>query len=99
MKKHTIGGYHNAGAKQYRKQFSTYEMELQVPYRVRTKIQEESILWRKADRDTRDTAKAVPVERSGGDRGRDMPGSYPYAGKYPAQNERCGIHGVFEREE
>ena len=49
--------------------------------------------------ETRDIAKAVSVERSGGDRGRDMPGSYPYAGKYPAQNERCGIHGVFEREE
>ena len=40
----------------------------------------------------------MPVERSGGDRGRDMPGSYPYAGKYPTQNERSGIHGIFERE-
>ena len=27
-----------------------------------------------------------------------MPGSYPYAGKYPTQNERSGIHGISERE-
>ena len=28
-----------------------------------------------------------------------MSGSCPHAGKYPSQNERFGIHGVFEREE
>ena len=28
-----------------------------------------------------------------------MPGSYPYAGKYPAQNERCEVYGISEREE
>ena len=28
-----------------------------------------------------------------------MPGSCTYDGKYPAQNERFGIHGIFEREE
>ena len=28
-----------------------------------------------------------------------MSGSCPHAGKYPAQNERFGIHGIFEREE
>ena len=28
-----------------------------------------------------------------------MPRPHPHAGKYPAQNERCGIHGVSEGEE
>ena len=28
-----------------------------------------------------------------------MSGSHTYAGKYPAQNERSGIHGISEREE
>ena len=27
-----------------------------------------------------------------------MSGSYTYAGEYPAQNERFGIYGIFERE-
>ena len=31
-------------------------------------------------------------------RRRDMPGSHTHAGKHPAQNERFGIHGVFERQ-
>ena len=39
------------------------------------------------------------MERSRSDRGRDMSRSHTHVGKYPAQNERCGIHGVFEREE
>ena len=43
-KENTLGGYQNAGAKQYRKQISTYKMELQVSYRVRAEIQEKSVL-------------------------------------------------------
>ena len=39
------------------------------------------------------------MERSRSNRERDMSGSYPYAGEYPAQNERSGIHGISEREE
>ena len=27
-----------------------------------------------------------------------MSGSYPYAGKHPTQNERCGVYGISERE-
>ena len=39
------------------------------------------------------------MEGSGNHRGRSVSGSCPHAGKYPAQNERFGIHGIFEREE
>ena len=39
------------------------------------------------------------MERCGVDRGRDMSRPYPHVGEYPAQNERCGVHGVPEREE
>ena len=28
-----------------------------------------------------------------------MPGSYTHTSKYPAQNERFGIYGIFERKE
>ena len=38
------------------------------------------------------------MERSRSDRGRDMSRSHTHVGKYPAQNERSGIHGISERE-
>ena len=44
-------------------------------------------------------AEAVCMERSRRNRGRDMSGSYTYAGKYPAQNKRFGIYGIFEGKE
>ena len=28
-----------------------------------------------------------------------MPGSHTYVGEHPAQNERFGIYGIFERKE
>ena len=50
------------------------------------------------NRDKGNTKAIMPMERSRNNRGRGMPGSYTYVGQYPAQNERFGIHGVFERE-
>ena len=41
----------------------------------------------------------MSVERRGVDRGGNMPGPYPHAGEYSAQNERCGVYGVSERQE
>ena len=72
-------------------------MELQVSYSVCAKIQAKSILRRKKVRNKRNTTKTVPVERSRNSRRGSVPGSHTYAGKYPAQNERFGVHGVFER--
>ena len=40
----------------------------------------------------------MPVEGSRDRRGRGMPGSHPFTGKYPAQDERIGIHRVSKRE-
>ena len=37
------------------------------------------------------------MERSKDNRGRGVPGSHTYVGKHPAQNERFGLYGVFER--
>lgn len=73
-------------------------MELQVSHSVCAEVQTESILWREEDRDTRDIEDTMPMERSRSDRGRDMSWSYTHVGKYPAQNERSRIHGIFERE-
>ena len=50
-------------------------------------------------KDTRNTKEIVPMERGGDNRGRSMSGSYTHVCKHPAQNERCGIYGVFERGE
>ena len=41
----------------------------------------------------------MQVEGSGDHRRRGVPGPYPSAAKYPAQNERFGIHGIFEGKE
>ena len=45
-------------------------------------------------RDKGNTSAIMPVERSGINRGRSMPGSYTYVGKHPAQDERFGIYGI-----
>ena len=37
------------------------------------------------------------MERSKDNRVRGVPGSHTYVGKHPAQNERFGLYGVFER--
>ncbi len=39
------------------------------------------------------------MERRRSNRRRNMSGPYTYVSKYPAQNERFGIYGIFEREE
>ena len=50
-------------------------------------------------RDTRDTAQAMPVERRGNHRRRSVSRPHSHDGFNPAQNERFGIHGIFERKE
>ena len=37
------------------------------------------------------------MEGSGNNRRRNMSRSYSFATKYPAENERFGIYGIFER--
>ena len=39
------------------------------------------------------------MEKSEHDRRRSLPGSYAYAGRNPAEDERVRIYGVSEREE
>ena len=41
----------------------------------------------------------MPMERRGDNRGRSVPGPHTYVGEHPAQNERFGIYGIFERKE
>ena len=72
-------------------------MELQVSHRICAEVQKKGLLRRKAIRDMRNIATIMPMERSRNNRGRSMPGSHTYAGIDPAQNERFGIYGIFER--
>ena len=73
-------------------------MELQISYRICTKVQKESVFWRETGSNQRNIEDVMPVEGSRDWRRRGMPGSHPYVGKYPAQDERIGIHGVSKRE-
>ena len=61
------------------------------------KIQKEGVFRGEKARDTRDITPTMPVEGSGNSRGRSMPGSHPYAGMHPAQNEHFEFHGVLKR--
>ena len=74
-------------------------MELQIPHRICTEVQKESILRRKKGRSTGDPKATVPVKGRGNHRGRDLPGPRTYPSKHTAQNERFGIYGIPEGEE
>ena len=73
------------------------KLGLQVSYSVCAKIQKESVFRRKTNGNKRDIASVMPMERSRNCRRRSMSRSYTYVGKYPAQNERFGFYGLFER--
>lgn len=73
-------------------------MELQISYRIFPKVQKESIFCRETGSNQRNIKDVMSVEGSRDCRRRGMPGSHPFTGKYPAQDERIGIHGVSKRE-
>ena len=73
-------------------------MGLQVSYSICAQIQKKSILRRKEIGNRRNNKTIMSVEGSRYNRGRGVSRPHPYAGKYPAQNERIGIYGIFKRE-
>ena len=73
-------------------------MELQVPYSICAKIQTEGVFRRKTPGDKRNTTETMPMEGCRNYRRRSMPGSHTYVSEHPAQNERFGVYGIFERE-
>ena len=73
-------------------------MELQVPYRVCPKVQTEGVFRRKTPGYTRNIEAAVSMERCGNHRGRGVPRPHTHISEHPAQNERFGLYGIFERE-
>jgi len=72
-------------------------MKLQVPHCVCSKISKEGIYRRKMYRGMGAIEVNMSVEGGRNHRRRSMPGSYTYADKHPAPNERFGVHGLFER--
>ena len=97
--KTTYGGFINEKRKHRHKKFSTPKMELQVPYSICAEISQEGVFRRKTPRNKRDIEVAMSMEGSRNSRRGSMSRPYTYAGEYPAQNERFGVHGVFERQE
>ena len=73
-------------------------MELQISHRVCTEIPAESVFWIEKGSNQRNTEAVVPVEGGRNHRRGSVPGSCAYAGEYPAEIERIGVHGIFERE-
>ncbi len=73
-------------------------MELQISHSICTEVPKEDILSGKATRDRRNTQEIVRVEAGGNNRGRSMPGSHPYAGKYSPKDQCVRVRRILERE-
>lgn len=55
------------------------------------------VFFQEKREDIRDIIKTLSMEGRGNNRRRNMSRSYSFAIKYPAENERFGIYGIFER--
>ena len=72
-------------------------MELQIPHSICAKVQKESVFCRKAGSNQGDNKDIVPVEGCRNNRRGSMPRSYPSTSKYPTEDERIRIYGIFKR--
>ena len=63
----------------WQKQFSAYEIELQTSHRIRGEISVQSVIRRKAQRDRKNPAAVVRMEKGEYRRGGSMSGSYSHA--------------------
>ena len=72
-------------------------MELQVSHCFCAEIQTKSNLRRKKDRDKGNIQTTMPMEGSRNHIRRGVSRPYTHVGQHPAQNERFGVHGIFER--
>ena len=58
---------------------------MSIPYRIFTQIQKNGNIQRDKSGYRKNTKTTVPVKRDRENRGRVMPGSYPYADKHTTQ--------------
>ena len=62
----------------WQKQFSAYEIELQTSHRIRGEISVQSVIRRKAQRDRKNPAAVVRMEKGDDHRDRGMSESYSH---------------------
>ena len=72
-------------------------MELQISHSIWAEVQTGGVFRRKTPGNTKNIKAVMSMKRSRNYRRRSMSGSYTHVGAYPAQNERFGIYGLFER--
>ena len=63
----------------WQKQFSAYEIELQTSHRIRGEISVQSVIRRKAQRDRKNPAAVVRMEKGGDYRSGGVSRSHTYA--------------------
>lgn len=88
------GGIHNGQSK-----YTTYEMELHVPYSTYSEIAEKDYVWEQQKRHRRNCEETLRNEGSTAARRKSMCGSYPYACSDFAKDEHIGVYVISEREE
>ena len=74
-------------------------MEMSIPYRIFTKIQKDGNIQRDKGRHRENIKAVVPAERDRNNRGRVMPGSYPYADKRTAEIQYIINNGILKGKE
>lgn len=74
-------------------------MELQISRSICTEISKKDILWRKTNRNRKNTAGIMWME-GGNNRGSgSVPGSHTHAHRDTAKDERIEFHGIFKGKE
>ena len=81
----------------YGRKFSTYEMDVQVPYSILPEIQEKNNIQQVKGRYTTRHKKPVQVERSRDSGGAHDAGSCTSATVNTAEDEYIVLHGVSQR--
>ena len=66
-------------------QFITHDMEMQISYRVCTKVPTKDHLWKDKERDREDTTDAMRKERGRDHRSRGVSRPYTHAGEHTAE--------------
>lgn len=78
--------------------FAAYNIEMRIPYRIRTQIQRASNIWTDQERHRTDTPKMMRSKRRGNHRSRGMSRPYTHANQHTAQVQCITNYGVSQRE-
>ena len=78
--------------------FNTFQVEMPVPYRIRTEISEERDIWKNQGRHRADTKKAMLAKGGRNTGSAGMSGSHTHVGKHTTEYKCSAVYGVLKRE-